>query len=124
MGLSCANVTDTVCVCVCVFVCVRERERERKSVYFCEELCVCACLCVLVCACVCLRACVRACVRVCVFACVCVCVCVCVPPGYIAVRTSRTLGVYKRSHVTQMNKSCRTYELVMSHMWIRHVSPV
>jgi len=92
-----------MCCCICVYVCV------RAYVCVCVRVCVRVYLCVFVCVCVCLRKSVWK---------LCVCVCVCV------LWLSIVQASNSSSRGTRMIEFCHTYERVLPHMPMRHVTQI
>jgi len=133
--------TISVCVCVrdvCNHICVCVRVWCEQP-YLWPYLCVCACvMCATISVCVCLC---DVCNHICDHICVCVrvwcvqpdlCVCACVMCATISVCVC-VCDVHNRicaftywyqlcSHFIHVNESCHTYEWVVSHTWMRHVS--
>jgi len=81
-------------------------------------LCVWVCTCMRACVCARMRSCLRACVRVFV----CAWRCVCRVWHVYDVSMSHFAGYTEMSHVTHVSASSHTYEWVMSHIRMNHVT--
>jgi len=119
-----------VCVCVCACVCVR--------VFFCVYVFVCVlpltwayfqviCNSILIlsahtkdrCVCICVCVCVRVCVWERELVRVCMCATYDIGVFFTHLRLDINLEREYEGFVTPTHESCHTYELVMSHVWIR-----